>query len=247
MKKLALLLPLLALAASGCGHSSSVQETKAEMETPSGIPASLRDLLGRAETGDAEAQLQIGVKFLVGKPDTSDLLQAEKWLRKSAGQDNALAMFYLGTLLMNPEFEKRNPAEGLDWVMKASVLGDAATQSTANNLIGVICATKGDNQTAAREWFRKSAEQGDASAMCNMARSFEIEGNDDEALFWWNKAAEKGSEEAKTRLATPAVSAMQNSAEGEKHAEAAEPVLPKGDLGEAEPPPVETHSAPAEP
>ena len=53
-------------------------------------------------------------------------------------------------------------------------------------------------------WYRKAAEQGDASAQYNLGVMYEnghgVEQDDEQAVFWYRKAAEQGYADAQYNL-----------------------------------------------
>jgi len=75
-------------------------------------PAELRDLRGRAEAGDAEAQHELGVAYATGQSVAPDDVEAGRWYRKAATQGHAMAGYRLAFMY----FKGRGVAEHRDYV-----------------------------------------------------------------------------------------------------------------------------------
>jgi TPR repeat protein len=55
-----------------------------------------KELRIKAESGDAEAQCDLGCYYKYSSNATKDYIEAVKWFRKSAEKGNAYAQYYLG-------------------------------------------------------------------------------------------------------------------------------------------------------
>lgn len=89
------------------------------------------DLKLRAEAGDVEAQLALGLHYSENYEECEDLEleQAEHWLRLAAQQGNARAMEALGVLLFHIEYEKPSEfSESIMWLRKAADSGRSAAR-----------------------------------------------------------------------------------------------------------------------
>ncbi|WOK36856.1 SPOR domain-containing protein [Sphingomonas sp. C3-2] len=105
------------------------------------------ELLLRADGGDADAQFDLGEFYKARAAGRgSDLVSAENWYRKAAGQGLPRAEDELGLVL----FENGKPAEALPLLEKSAGRGD----SRAEYLLGTILF---NGDVAARDWVRAYA------------------------------------------------------------------------------------------
>ncbi|KRD71707.1 tetratricopeptide repeat protein [Ensifer sp. Root278] len=73
-------------------------------------------VLERAEKGDVEAEIDIGIRYQTGEGVARDVLKAIGWYRGPAEKGNAKAQFLLGTIYFNgAEGVRQNYAEALRW------------------------------------------------------------------------------------------------------------------------------------
>jgi uncharacterized protein len=87
---------------------------------------SLAELQQRAETGDAEAQYQLAIRYTSGNGVSKDNLEAVKWFRKSAESGHAMAQVTLGLNCSDGRRGvKEDPAQAVDWFRKAANQGNA--------------------------------------------------------------------------------------------------------------------------
>ena len=57
-----------------------------------------QELLQKAEAGDVESQLGLGLKYRLGIGVEADVSTAEKWFRKAALQGSVQGMYLVGIL-----------------------------------------------------------------------------------------------------------------------------------------------------
>ncbi|MBI3005275.1 MAG: sel1 repeat family protein [Ignavibacteriales bacterium] len=69
------------------------------------------ELVQKANGGDAAAQHELGLRYLMGTGFLQDTLKGAYWIQKSAGQDFLLARYNLGILLLNGVGVGWNPFE----------------------------------------------------------------------------------------------------------------------------------------
>lgn len=65
---------------------------------PGGLPPEVVQLQRQAQSGEAQAQYQLAVRYLRGDGVEKNEAQAVTWLEKSAAQHNADALYVLGSL-----------------------------------------------------------------------------------------------------------------------------------------------------
>ena len=143
-----------------------------------------------AEQGNAEAQLNLGVKYANGEGVPED----------AAEQGHAAAQLNLGVKYANGEGVPEDAAEAVRWYRLAAEQGTA----TAQFLLGFMYANgKGVPEDAAEavRWYRLAAEQGYARAQLNLGVKYAIgEGVLEDAVYayaWLSIAAAQGNTNAK--------------------------------------------------
>lgn len=77
-------------------------------------------LVERAEKGDAEAQLNLGLIHARGDGVPADMDVAVKWFRKAAGQGNSYAQFNLGVAYFNGTGAPKDSVEAVKWYRLAA-------------------------------------------------------------------------------------------------------------------------------
>jgi uncharacterized protein len=134
----------------------------------------LQTLKTNADSGDAIAQLVIGIAYELGYGVAKDDAQAVNWYRKAAEQGNASAQFNMGNRYNNGRGVAKDYAQAVNWYRKAAEQGLAFSQF-------ILGAMYNDGRGVAKDyvqavnWFRKAAEQGDANAQNNLGAAFENE------------------------------------------------------------------------
>jgi len=157
----------------------------------------------RAEKGDADAQLLLGVFYHTGSRVAKNETEAVKWYRKAAEQGDADAQYYLARSYASGEGVAKDKVEAVKWYCKAAEQNNAWAQF---NLGGCYDNGKGvaKDEIEAANWYRKAAEQGLAEAQFCLGVSYAygegVETNALEAEKWYLKAAEQGVNRAEFAL-----------------------------------------------
>lgn len=122
-------------------------------------------LLADAESGDAQAQFDIGLRCSNGSGKSLDFWQAAAWYLKAANQDHAKAQFVLGVMYADGRGVPQDDVKALMWIGKAAQRGYAEAQHT----LGLRClrvSSKAPPEGAlestldAYKWFRLASAQG---------------------------------------------------------------------------------------
>lgn len=166
-----------------------VPETTAPI--PNG-PEGIKFLTSKAEQGDADAQLRLGIRYYNGDGTTKNPEEAVVWFRKAAEQGNMVAQYYLGIHYYNGDGTAKNTEEAVAWFRKAAEQGHGEAQY---RLAKCYCDGIGVQQdyTEGIRWHQKAAEQGIVSSQCFLAISYYtgegVEQNYSEAFNWAQRAA----------------------------------------------------------
>lgn len=121
-------------------------------------------LYQKASDGDAEAQLELGTRYLTGRGVAmEDAVQARDWLTKSADKGNATAQFSLGEMYSTGWGIPEDKARAAIWYRKAADQGLATAQYALGNMYE---SGRGAplNHEEAVTLIRKAANQGFAPA-----------------------------------------------------------------------------------
>ena len=121
----------------------------------------------KAEAGDAESQVELGIRYADGKGVTKDQVEAVKWFRKATEQNYARAQYNLGLSYLDGEGVTKNQVEAVKWFRKAAEQNYAGAQYNLG-----ICYDQGvgvamDHMEAVK-WYRKAAEQNLAEAQYDL-------------------------------------------------------------------------------
>ena len=164
----------------------------------------IRELIKKANEGDAKSQYELANCYLDGDGVKRNEYNAALYARMSADQNYPEGMHLFGYLLFNGTGVSQNQAEATEWWLKAAEQGYAKAQY---NL--ALCYGKGEgveqSYEKAAEWWLKAAEQGDVDAQFNLGACYEngkgVEQSYEKAAEWYRKAAEQGYDVAQNNLA----------------------------------------------
>jgi uncharacterized protein len=158
-----------------------------------------REAMKRAEKGDSEAQLSVGMMYSFGEGVPQNFEEALKWYRRAAVAGNPIAQNNLGTMYLSGRGVPKNAAEGSRWLRLAA---DQGYSQAEMNLGAVYADGVGGvrNPAEAVRWFRKAAEQGDPEAERNLGAIYAngelVRADYVEAYKWLNLAAARGNDVA---------------------------------------------------
>ena len=192
---------MLAIVVGACGESTSPSFSK--QEAASSTEKSFVELKKRADSGDADAQVNIGGLYRDGQGVPQDYAQARQWYEKAAAHGNAMAQFYIGLLYYDAEGVPKDVAKAMEWWQKAAAQGHTKAQSNLGWLYHNGFGIPQDYVTA-RQWYEKAAAQGNALAQVNLGRLYYdgsgVPQDYAQARQWWEKAAAQGQAEAQFSL-----------------------------------------------
>lgn len=192
----------------------------------SGAP--LDRITALANSGNAGAQLMIGLKYLSGDGVQKNDGEAAKWVARSAAQNDAVAEYWLGSLYQHGRGVAADPAQSLSWYEKAAAQGN---RKAMHNLAIAYAEGRGvakDYMVAAR-WFTQAAQLGYVDSQFNLAVLYERGDGVPQSLLdaykWYSIAAAQGDQESKaridaiaTQLSADDLAAAQKAAQGFKPA-----------------------------
>ena len=164
--------------------SGWAQEAKPETD--------LLELVRRAESGDSNAQSNLGVCYYNGNGVTKDYKEAVKWYTKSSEQNNAIAQFNLGTCYEEGRGLAKDNKEAVKWYTKSAEQGNV---NACRNL-AVYYESIGDIP-AFLTYSEQAAKLGDIDCMMTLSKLYfmgeKVEKNIPLSFFWVSMAAERGN------------------------------------------------------
>jgi hypothetical protein len=160
-----------------------------------GAAENLAELRAKAESGDANAQNNLGVIYAKGDGVAKDPTEAAKWYRKAAEQGDGRAQYWLGIMYLAGAGVAEDQNEGIKWFRKAAEQGYAPAQLDLG-LYYLVGLGVPKDPTEAFSWYRKAAKQGNADAQSRLAGLYAAGWgalmDEIEALAWYNVSAISG-------------------------------------------------------
>ena len=158
-----------------------------------GALAELRPL---AETGNAQAQFELGIMMSRGMGLPKDDAAAAAWLRRAADQGLADAQGALGVMTLEGRGVEKDENAALDLLKAAAAKGnDAAAISLGNMAQAGRVLPKSLGEAA--HWLRQAADRGNAQAENSLGMLYwsggdDLPANAAEAVNWFRRAAVQG-------------------------------------------------------
>ena len=163
--------------------------------------ADINFLRAKAEGGNPDAQLDLGLKYQDGQGVAKDEGEAIKWITKAAEQGNPMAQLTLGELYLYGRGTPKDETKSIGWLEKAAGYDTRPRwpwRSLAFALLGNAYERgKGiQNPAKAIEWYRKAAMLNDPRGQLPLAEMYSVgEGvakDEIEGLAWVYVAADSG-------------------------------------------------------
>ncbi len=147
-----------------------------------------------AQRGSIDAATNLALMYSTGDGIPKDAAKAATWFRKAAEAGDATAQLNLAALYHRGEGGPQDDAQSVLWLTKA------ADQGLLPAILELarwdLQPEHGGNVDAAIVWYKKAADQGDASAQIALGDIFAEEkfGHVDypQAINWYKKAANQG-------------------------------------------------------
>jgi TPR repeat protein len=163
----------------------------------------IAELLLPAETGDTDAQCDLGWIYSTGDGVEPDPTEGVKWYRAAAENGSSMAQYNLGIIYKNGHGVAQDYAEASRWYRMAAEQGDADAQYNLGFLYDHGQGVAQDYTEASR-WYRMAAEQGNSAAQYNLGLLYDhgqgVAQDYTEASRWYRMAAEQGDADAQYNL-----------------------------------------------
>jgi TPR repeat protein len=93
------------------------EQTKADQKP-------IEEVKAKAEAGDAESQMELGLRYARGEGVAKDQVEAVKWYRKAAEQNDSDAQYNLGRCYVRGLGVAEDVVEGYKWLLLGARQGD---------------------------------------------------------------------------------------------------------------------------
>jgi len=152
-----------------------------------------RQQVKAAESGDAQAQYELGMVYFKDQQKRDDA-KALEWLEKSADQGNLQAKFQLGTMYSIGDGVKQDIPKSVEYLEDSANGGYAEAQYYLGYSYYFGISHEQDVNLGI-EWIEKAAQQGYSEAMFALAYAYQrTEPPEEQKAFeWLLKAANEGS------------------------------------------------------
>lgn len=166
--------------------------------------APLDTLQQKAKTGDAQAERDIGLKYLVGDSIAPNGEEAARWLLRASYRGEASAEYWLGTLYSRGYGVPADMSQANHWYGASAKQGNryAMHRLGIANFEGLGMDI---NAEEAARWFTKAAELGLMDSQFDLAVLYErgtgVMQSLPDAYKWYTVAAAQGDKEAADRAA----------------------------------------------
>ncbi len=161
-------------------------------------------LRAQAETGDAEAQFQLGIRLAIGEGVKKNPLEGIRWLEKAAGGGHTKAMHALGALYEEGQGVDQSYEKAASWYEKAAAADLPDAQFSLAMLHQNGRGVKKD-PVKATELAQKAASKGFSPAQAFYASKLVngdgVDKNPAKAALWFLKAAKQDHPYAQRQLA----------------------------------------------
>lgn len=166
----------------------------------SGTPLSnLEALLIVANGGEAVAQYELGMKYLIGHGVAKNKVKAREWLQKAAEQGLTDAQNMLAGMYLTGDGIPEDKLKALEWYQRAASQNHIAAQAS---IAAMYYEGSGVPKNSAKSaaWYLRAASQGDAESQYITGLNYRLgEGVIKDfvrAYAWLNLAASQGHEKA---------------------------------------------------
>jgi len=157
-----------------------------------------------AESGDASAELLIGLDYLDGNGVPKSDASSFAWLARAAAKGQPLAEYQLGVFYQNGRGVHPDPVQAFQWFGSAALRGNRrAMHSLATSYAEGWGTTK--NLPEAARWFERAAALGSANSQFNLGVLYErgmgVPQSLSDAYKWYAIAGAQGDSESQARVA----------------------------------------------
>lgn len=159
----------------------------------------------KAEKGDVEAQLELGLIYVQGKDVEQDFTAAKKWWDKAAEQGNDTARYYVGLMYARGDGVAKDMDQAKSLWQQSADMDHVGALFSLGMLYVEGEAVKGDYAEAGK-YFIRAAELGNVQSQFNVSMLYSqglgFPQSNENSYAWAKLAADQGHPNAKELLAT---------------------------------------------
>ena len=163
----------------------------------------INDLIKLAESGDASAQLDLGLCYQEGKGVEKNYEIAVEYFKKAAAQGFVFAYCFLGLCYEIGRGVKQSDEIAFEYYKKAADRGNASAQKKLGDFYQTGRGVKQSDEIAF-EYYKNAADQGNVSAQKNLGYFYQkgkgVKQSDEKAVEYYKKAANQGDAIAQYKL-----------------------------------------------
>ena len=163
-----------------------------------------RQLRAFADRGDADAQFELGLRFLTGEGFKKDDKKGVEWLEKAAKTGHLRAMYVYGSLFEDGVTLEKDVPKAVEWYQKAADGGFVMAQHSVAVAYELGQGVE-KNVKKAAEWFEKAASQNYPPSMAALGTKLEkgdgVPKDTARAALLFFKASKQEFEPAMARMA----------------------------------------------
>ena len=156
-----------------------------------------------AESGDADYEYFYGACFNEGWGVEQDMVEALKWYKKAAAQNQKFAFNAIGNIYRTGSGVQADPKQAFEWFRKGAELSDPQAMLNLGNCYYYGMGAE-KNLDQAVKWWQDAANLGNAFAEAQMGDCYfygmGVEKNLDKAVEFLTRAADKDVAGAQYRL-----------------------------------------------
>lgn len=142
----------------------SAPALSADMTEP---PADLTAIIGAAEAGSADAQFELGNRYLNGTGVSQDNFEALRWFTLAAEQGSSNAQYNIAVMYVNGIGVIKDGEQAVEWFLKAANNGDVSSQFTLGIILFNGQLNVPQNTAEAYKWFTLAGAGGHQTAAAN--------------------------------------------------------------------------------
>ena len=165
----------------------------------SDVSEEIRELLQKANSGDASAQNALGLHYFSGNGVDINYKDAFRWFRMAADKGNVHAMYNLGCCYFDGYGINKNYSFAVEWFQKAADKGNVDAINSLGYSYYYGYGVK-KNYSLAALWYKKAANKGYTVAMYSLGCCYYyghgVKKNYFLAVEQFQKAADKGEDAA---------------------------------------------------
>jgi len=165
---------------------------------------SFSELKAKAESGDAQAQVKVGLAYASGNGVPVDDSDAVRWFHKAAEQGDATGEYSLGEMYAMGRGVKKDYKQAAQWIQKAADQGEIRAVSNLGAMYLNGLGVK-KNEKKAFQLTQQAADKGLAAAQFGLGEMYAsgrgVKQNLPKAVDWYTKAADQNDAPALNNLA----------------------------------------------